>query len=484
MNTKNAVLTTLLLFFITLEVLIALDYKSKQKELNQKRVAIYAQISELKNQIGYVGLIDNFKNAILRTEDSHHIDKASENLRVATIQLHKIEHQGGLILGELKMPATRDMLTAYRERLTLLPSLLDNNTNVRELGHYLRYNDEPSHLEIEAIYQKISVLFASKLLDLLDQKFKLGLLVMVALLLTLVAIIRFFFKKQQEALELSKALNVKMESNEIDMARSQTILLSVMQDVEKEKRQATTLNKKLINKNKQMEQFIYTVSHDLKSPLVTIAAFSQKLQTELVDTLTEKQSYRLSRIIQNADNMELLLADLLDLSRIVQQAITTANVNVNLVIEQQCLALEAAIAEASARINIAKNLDTVSANERLLSEGILNLLSNALRYLDPARPLIIEIFTTKTSTATTLHIKDNGIGIDPKYHKIIFGLFERLSTIKGSGVGLTIVKTIMDKHNGRVLVDSQLGEGCCFSLEFPNVAQNTNTNTNTNTIAS
>jgi len=294
-----------------------------------------------------------------------------------------------------------------------------------------------------------------------------------------VAIIRFFFKKQQEALELSKALNVKMESNEIDMARSQTILLSVMQDVEKEKRQATTLNKKLINKNKQMEQFIYTVSHDLKSPLVTIAAFSQKLQTELVDTLTEKQSYRLSRIIQNADNMELLLADLLDLSRIVQQAITTANVNVNLVIEQQCLALEAAIAEASARINIAKNLDTVSANERLLSEGILNLLSNALRYLDPARPLIIEIFTTKTSTATTLHIKDNGIGIDPKYHKIIFGLFERLSTIKGSGVGLTIVKTIMDKHNGRVLVDSQLGEGCCFSLEFPNVAQNTNTNTNT-----
>jgi hypothetical protein len=77
MNTKNAVLTTLLLFFITLEVLIALDYESKQKELNQKRVAIYTEISELKNQIGYVGLIDNFKNAILRAEASDHIDKAS-----------------------------------------------------------------------------------------------------------------------------------------------------------------------------------------------------------------------------------------------------------------------------------------------------------------------------------------------------------------------------------------------------------------------
>ncbi|MBA6225393.1 hypothetical protein H4J51_01505 [Colwellia sp. MB02u-18] len=478
MNTKNAVLTTLLLFFITLEVLIALDYESKQKELNQKRVAIYTEINELKSQIGFVGLIDNFKNAILRAEDSLYIDKASENLRVATIQLYKIELQGGLILGELKMPGTRDMLTAYRERLTLLPSLLDKNTNVRELGSYLSYDDEPSHLEIEAIYQKLSALFASQLSDLLDRSLKLGLLVMVALLLTLVAIIRFFFKKQQAALELSKALNVKMESHEIDMARSQAILLSVMQDVEKEKRQATTLNKKLINKNKQMEQFIYTVSHDLKSPLVTIAAFSQKLQAELVDTLTEKQSYRLNRIIQNADNMELLLADLLDLSRIVQQAITTTNVNVNVVIEQQCLALEEAIGEANARINVAKNLDPVSANERLLSEVILNLLSNALRYLEPARPLIIEIFTTKTSSATTLHIKDNGIGIDPKYHQLIFDLFERLSTTKGSGVGLTIVKTIMDKHKGRVLIESQLGEGCCVSVKFPNVEQNTNTNTN------
>ncbi|TWX73615.1 sensor histidine kinase [Colwellia sp. C1TZA3] len=476
MNTKNAVLTTLLLFFITLEVLIALDYQSKQKELNQKRVAIYTQISELKNQIGYVGLIDNFKNAILRTEDTRYGDKASENLRVATIQLYNIELQGGIILGELKMPATRDMLTAYRERLILLPSLLNKNTNVRELGNYLRYDDEPSHLEIEMIYQKISTLFATQLSDLLDRSLKLGLLVLIALLLTLVAIVRFFFKKQQEALELSNALNVNMESHEIDMARSQTILLSVMQDVEKEKRQATALNEQLINKNTQMEQFIYTVSHDLKSPLVTIGAFTQKLQAELTDTLTEKQTHRLNRIIQNVDNMELLLADLLDLSRIVQQTITSANVNVKSAVDQQCAALEEAISEANATVNMAENLHTVDANERLLSEGILNLLSNALGYRELSRPLIIEIFTTQTSLSTTIHVKDNGIGIDPKYHKIIFGLFERLSATKGTGVGLKIVETIMQKHKGKALVDSKLGEGCCFSLEFPNVAQNINTN--------
>ena len=475
MNTKNAVLTTLLLFFITLEVLIALDYESKQKDLNKKRVAIYAQISELKHQIGYVGLIDNFKNAILRTEDNHYGDKASENLRVATIQLYKIELQGGLILGKIKMPATRDMLIAYRERLRLLPSLLDKNTNVRELGNYLRYDDKPSHLEIEAIYQKFSVLFATQLSDLLDRSLKLGLLVMVALLVTLVAMVRFFFKKQQEALNLSNALNFKMERNEIDMARSQAILLSVMQDVEKEKRQATALNKKLINKNEQMEQFIYTVSHDLKSPLVTIGAFTQKLQAELVNTLTEKQTYRLSRIIQNVDNMESLLTDLLDLSRIVQQTITTTNIDGKIVIEQQCVALEVSILEANATINIVDDLHNVSANQRLLSQCVLNLLSNAIGYREPSRPLVIEIYTTQTSLTTTIHVKDNGIGIDPKYHDLIFGLFERLSVTKGSGVGLKVVETIMQKHKGRVLINSQLGEGCCFSLEFPNVVEDTNT---------
>jgi signal transduction histidine kinase len=299
--------------------------------------------------------------------------------------------------------------------------------------------------------------------------------VLVALLLTLVATIRFFFKDQQKALAQSTMLNIKMEGHKVDMARSQAILLSMMEDVEKERRQAIKLNKKLVNKNKEMEQFIYTVSHDLKSPLVTISAFSHKLQLELVDKLTEKQAYRLSRIIENVDNMERVLTDLLDLSRIVQQAIETSEINVKQVVEQQSAVLEEGLLKANATINLADNLYTVNANERLMSEGLLNLLSNAIcymlyaiRYRDPAIPLLIDIFTSQTQLSTTIHVRDNGIGIDSKYHRLIFGIFEKLSATKGTGVDLTIVKTIMDKHNGKVLLASALGEGCCFSLEFPN----------------
>jgi signal transduction histidine kinase len=99
-------------------------------------------------------------------------------------------------------------------------------------------------------------------------------------------------------------------------------------------------------------------------------------------------------------------------------------------------------------------------------EGILNLFNNAIRYR--VTPLLIDIFTSQTKLSATIHVRDNVIGIDSKYHCLIFGIFEKLSATKDTGVGLTTVKTIMDKHNGKVLLTSALGEGCCFSLEFPN----------------
>jgi signal transduction histidine kinase len=290
----------------------------------------------------------------------------------------------------------------------------------------------------------------------------------LALLFSLITFIRFFFKEQQKALLRSNSLNIEIYKQKNDLERSQNILLSIMQDIEKEKLQTKKLNELLLNKNKEMEQFIYTVSHDLKSPLVTIGAFTQKLISEISNTLTEKQSHRLNRILQNVNNMEAVLTDLLDLSRIVQQSISTTNVNLKTVVDQQYIVLEESIREANATINVADFLHDMNANERLLSEAILNLLSNSLRYREPSINLVINISTSQTDSFTTIHVQDNGIGIDPKYHDLIFKIFEKLSTTVGTGVGLTIVKTIMDKHKGQVTLESQLGEGCCFSLAFPN----------------
>ncbi|MGS2721260.1 sensor histidine kinase [Paraglaciecola aestuariivivens] len=467
MNSKNTILTTLLMFFITLEVLIALDFVSKQDEMRKQRVAMFDNFIALQNQIGYVGLIHNFKNAILRPEDPSYIQKAHKNIYLAIDILKEIESSSSSANGNISMPHTYAMISAYQKRLSILPNLLAQGLSVREIDQRLRFDDQPSHTEIQHTAEKVTKDMESKLADLSYRSLKFGFIVLLALLLTIILLIRFFFKEQQQALHHSQQLNEEMEKHKADMLRSQSILLSVMQDVEKEKGQTHALNDQLTRKNKEMEQFIYTVSHDLKSPLVTISGFTQKLLSELNSDLSDEQKHRFHRITQNIKNMEALLTDLLDISRIAQQAITTMAVDIKGLIARQCRALEEEINNSHATIQVAKELHKVNANPRLFSEALLNLLSNAIRYRDPSRKLIVEIFTTRTADSTIIHVKDNGIGIDPKYHKVVFDIFESLSKEEGTGVGLTIVKTIMQKHHGEVSLASELGAGCCFSLTFP-----------------
>ncbi|XPF93176.1 sensor histidine kinase [Colwellia sp. RE-S-Sl-9] len=468
MKTKNILLWTILVFFFTLEVLITFDFIAQEKELDKTRAKVYQTILQLQNQIGYVGLIHNFKNYMLRPKNTEYRDNAIENYSRASKQVDTLETLGTSILGKLAMPHTKGMLLAYKNRLDTLPELIQKNVSARELDKYVKYNDIPSRDEIEAVSKQLSVALNAKSLTIFNNSLRSGFIILAALMVTLIAIVHFWIKDQRVALIKSKALNKKLHNNKLDIERSQKVLLNIMQDIDNEKKAASLLNEQLINKNKEMEQFIYTVSHDLKSPLVTIAGFSNNLATELSAQLTEKQQYRFKRIIENVNNMETLLGDLLELSKIVQQAIILEDVDVNTVLEEQLLVLESTIIENKAIINIADNLHTINANYRLFSEVVLNLLSNALKYREPTQQLIIDIYTTQAKATTTLHIKDNGTGIDPKYHKLVFGIFERLSTNEGTGVGLTIVRTIMDKHKGKVSLESKLGEGCCFSVEFPN----------------
>ncbi|WP_426359324.1 sensor histidine kinase [Pseudocolwellia sp. HL-MZ19] len=468
MNIKSLILSTLLLFLITLEVLIALDYLAQEKQMRGKRIEIYQTIIELQSQIGYVGLIHNFKNYMLRPEQTNYRDRAIVNYKMASKQVESLEVMGDELIGNIRMPETRIMLLAYKERLDRLPGLMIENVSARELDNFVKFNDLPSRNEIELVFREFSQALDSKATNVLYSSLTSCLVILIGLIFTLVLMIRSLFKEQRGALTTSNQLNAELEENKVKIECSQIVLLNVMKDVENEKQAASILNKELVSKNNEMEQFIYTVSHDLKSPLVTISGFANKLHSELADTLTERQAHRLNRIIENVNNMEHLLSDLLELSKIVQQPIVIEDVDVGKIIQEQSLVLEDTIIESEATINLADNLHTIKANERLFSEIILNLLSNSLRYREPSRKLVIDISTSQTDKATIVHVKDNGTGIDAKYHALVFDIFERLSTHEGSGVGLTIVRTVMEKHKGKVSLKSELGKGCHFLLEFPN----------------
>jgi hypothetical protein len=118
------------------------------------------------------------------------------------------------------MLAVRYMMVAYKERVSLLPALTEKNMSISEVDNYLRYDDEPSHIEIKVVADKIAILLEDKMSDLLRNSLKSGFIVLVALLLTLVVIIRFFFKDQQKVRAQSTMLNIKMEGHKVDMARS------------------------------------------------------------------------------------------------------------------------------------------------------------------------------------------------------------------------------------------------------------------------
>lgn len=262
---------------------------------------------------------------------------------------------------------------------------------------------------------------------------------------------------------------VEIGLSPISTSEGQFVIASVVDITERRRTQheLEAFNEKLTQKNKEMEQFIYTVSHDLKSPLVTINAFSNKLYVELFEQLSEKHRHLLVRIQANVAHMEHLLKDLLGLSHLIQQTVDKAWQNTNGILTSVVNALEGEISESNAKLNVKSPLLSIYANESMLFQCLQNLLSNAIKYRDPNRVPVIDIDIQKQADELRLSIKDNGLGIDKRYHEQIFKIFERLGAGDGTGVGLSIVKTIMEKHNGRVLLESAFGSGSTFTLCFP-----------------
>ena len=226
----------------------------------------------------------------------------------------------------------------------------------------------------------------------------------------------------------------------------------------------------LEGKNAEMERFTYTVSHDLKSPLITIRGFIGLLGKDMEKDDRERMEHDMERIDVAAKHMEELLNDLLDLSRIGRTVNPSEDVSLGDIASGAVRLLSGQIKEKGIAVEITPDLPTVFADRLRLGEVYQNLLENAVKYMgDQANPRI-EIGMRREGEETVYYVRDNGIGIDPKYKEKVFGLFERLTSHAGddgTGIGLAIVKRIIDLHEGSIWVESE-GEGkgstFCFTL--------------------
>ena len=227
----------------------------------------------------------------------------------------------------------------------------------------------------------------------------------------------------------------------------------------------TQLRQELSRSNAALQEFAYVASHDLQEPLRAISGYVKLLQTEYVSELDETAQEYIDWAIDGTRRMRSLVEDLLAYSRVGTQEQTLAAVDCQQVVREVISNLQTSIVESGAEI-IDRDLPCLMADRTQLVQLFQNLLANAVkfRHQDTAPKIIIQAKLT-TDNYWLFSVEDNGIGISAKYFDRIFKIFKRLHTNReftGTGVGLALCRKIVERHGGKIWLESQLGQGSTF----------------------
>jgi len=230
-------------------------------------------------------------------------------------------------------------------------------------------------------------------------------------------------------------------------------------DVERER-----LIAELKAKNIELEQFTYVVSHDLRAPLITVKGFVGLLERDLANANQERVRDDLRRINDAAEKMERLMRELLELSRIGRMMNPPRMISFESLINEAVQNVRGRLDARGVSVRIQPDLPSVYGDHQRLTEVLQNLLDNAAKYMgDQPNPMIEIGQRGEENGKPIFFVKDNGMGIASVYHERIFGLFNKLdSQSEGTGIGLTLVRRIIEVHGGRIWVESEAGKGATF----------------------
>ncbi len=221
-------------------------------------------------------------------------------------------------------------------------------------------------------------------------------------------------------------------------------------------------------KNIELERFTYTVSHDLKSPLITIGGFVGFLERDALLGDNERVKVDIAHINEALAKMQVLLAELLELSRVGRVMNPPEVVSFEAIACQAIEAAQGRIEAGGVQVEIAPGLPEVYGDRARLVEAVQNLLDNACKFTGEQSQPRIEIGMRETETGPVFYVRDNGIGIEAQYQDQVFGLFNKLDPqTEGTGVGLALVRRIIETHGGEIWIESagkDSGTTFCFTL--------------------
>ncbi len=250
---------------------------------------------------------------------------------------------------------------------------------------------------------------------------------------------------------------------------SYLLITSVMGRIQSMIEEQRTLTRELENKNVELEQFAYTVSHDLKSPLVTIKNFIGMLERNVQADDRQKAFQDLEYISTAANDMAALLEGLLELGRIGRIVNPPQSGRLNDLVEGAVDKLRAKIEARGVELQVDADMPDYWGDSLRLQEVYQNLIENTVKFMGDQPAPLIRISARVEGGEVVCSVSDNGIGIPPQYNKQVFKLFERLdSSVEGTGIGLALVLRIVEAHGGRVWIESAVDSpGCTVVFTLP-----------------
>jgi signal transduction histidine kinase len=226
--------------------------------------------------------------------------------------------------------------------------------------------------------------------------------------------------------------------------------------------------RELESKNAELERFTYTVSHDLKSPLITISGYLGLLEKDSKAGDTQKFNNDVERIREATLKMQNLLNDLLELSRVGHLMKPPQEVSFAEIVQEALSIVEIRLRDGNIKVVVQENLPVVYVDRARLVEVVQNLLDNAAKFMGSQAEPCIEIGANTEKNENVFYVKDNGMGIDSAHHERVFGLFNKLDAqSEGTGIGLALVKRTIEIHGGTIWIESHVGQGATFYFTLP-----------------